>query len=154
LISPLRRFTVSPFPNDYWPVPVPHARSAGQQRVFVCYVRIGMDRDRRNVQFASNCAFVQRLNILQSMLEPVSAQVDLILGHRIKHERIVRIWGMTQGKDVTRVPGTAMHESLSSLPKFSSSSSSSSSFSLNRIFDYEDDDEDDLFAAKVRSDSF
>jgi len=63
---------------------------------------------------------------------------------------------MTQGKDVTRVPGTAMHERLSSLPKFSSSSSSSSSssFSLNRIFDYEDDDEDDLFAAKVRSDSF
>src|SRR5438045_9767877 len=113
-----------------------------------------MDRERSNVKFASNCAFVQRLNSHQSMLEPVSAQVDLILGHRIKHERIVRIWGMTQGKDVTRVPGTAMHESLSSLPKFSSSSSSSSSFSLNRFFDYDNDDEHDFFASKVRSDSF
>jgi hypothetical protein len=34
------------------------------------------------------------------MLEPVPAQVDFILGHRIKHERVIRIWGMTQGKDV------------------------------------------------------
>src|SRR5580692_12477596 len=33
------------------------------------------------------------------MLEPVSAQVDLILRHRVKHERVIRIRGMTQGKD-------------------------------------------------------
>src|SRR6266481_7276077 len=58
-----------------------------------------MDRDRRNVQFASNCAFVQRLNILQSMLEPISTQVDLILRHRVKHERVIRIRGVTQGKN-------------------------------------------------------
>jgi hypothetical protein len=51
------------------------------------------------VQFASNRAFVQRLNIFQLMLEPVSAQVDLILRHRVKHERVIRIRGMTQGKD-------------------------------------------------------
>src|SRR5713101_7595025 len=37
------------------------------------------------------------------MLKPVSAQVDLILGHRIKHERVIWIWGMTQGKDFNRV---------------------------------------------------
>src|SRR5712664_4448520 len=33
------------------------------------------------------------------MLEPVSAQVDLILRHRVKHEGVIRIRGMTQGKD-------------------------------------------------------
>jgi hypothetical protein len=43
------------------------------------------------------------LNILQSMLEPVSAQIDLILRHRVKHERVIRIWGVTQGKDVSAV---------------------------------------------------
>jgi hypothetical protein len=51
------------------------------------------------VQFASNRAFVQRLNIFQSMFEPISAQIDLILRHRVKHERVIRIRGMTQGKD-------------------------------------------------------
>ena len=53
-----------------------------------------------NVQLASKRALVQCLNVFQSMLEPVPAQVDFILGHRIKHERVIRIWGMTQGKDV------------------------------------------------------
>src|SRR2546423_11096212 len=33
------------------------------------------------------------------MLEPVSAQIDLVLRHRVKHERVIRIWGMPQGKD-------------------------------------------------------
>jgi hypothetical protein len=51
------------------------------------------------VQFASNRAFVQRLNIFKSMLESISAQIDLVLRHRVKHERVIRIWGMPQGKD-------------------------------------------------------
>jgi hypothetical protein len=38
------------------------------------------------------------------MLKPVPAQVDFILGHRIKHERVIRIRGMTEGKDVSAVP--------------------------------------------------
>ncbi len=88
------------FPNYDRPVPVAHARSAGQQRVFASDVCIGMHGDRGNVQLASKRALVQCLNVFQSMLEPVPAQVDFILGHRIKHERVIRIWGMTQGKDV------------------------------------------------------
>jgi hypothetical protein len=55
------------------------------------------------VQVASNRAFVQRLNIFQLMLEPISAQIDLILRHRVKHERVIRIWGMTQRKSLGRV---------------------------------------------------
>jgi hypothetical protein len=43
------------------------------------------------------------LNVFQSMLEPVPAQIDLIVGHRIKHERVVRIWRMTQGEDLSAV---------------------------------------------------
>jgi hypothetical protein len=59
-----------------------------------------MHGDRGNVQLASKRALVQRLNVFQSMFEPVPAQVDFILGHRIKHERVIRIWGMPQGEDV------------------------------------------------------
>jgi hypothetical protein len=43
------------------------------------------------------------LNIFQLMLEPISAQIDLILRHRVKHERVIRIWGMTQRKSLGRV---------------------------------------------------
>jgi hypothetical protein len=50
------------------------------------------------VQFASNRPLVQRLNIFQSMLEPIPAQIDLILRHRIKHKGVIRIGRMTQGK--------------------------------------------------------
>ena len=33
------------------------------------------------------------------MFEPISAQIDLILRHRVKHKRVIRIRGVTQGKD-------------------------------------------------------
>jgi hypothetical protein len=57
-----------------------------------------MHGDRGNVQLASKRALVQRLNVFQSMLETVPAQVDFILGHRVKHERVIRVGGMTQGE--------------------------------------------------------
>ncbi len=94
------------------PIPVPHTGSAGQQRVFVCHVRIGMDRDGRNVQLAPKRPFVQRLNVFQSMLEPISAQVDLILRHRVKHERVIRVRGVTQGKDFGAVVRLFFHLDL------------------------------------------
>jgi hypothetical protein len=50
-----------------------------------------MDRDCRNVQFASKRPLVQRLNVFQSMLEPIPAQINLIFRHRIKHERVIWI---------------------------------------------------------------
>jgi hypothetical protein len=43
------------------------------------------------------------------MLEPVPAQIDFILGHSIKHERVIRIWGMTQGKDVSAFNCSLLH---------------------------------------------
>src|SRR2546429_2827479 len=33
------------------------------------------------------------------MLEPVSSKVDLVLRHRVKHKRVIRIWGVPKGKD-------------------------------------------------------
>src|SRR5215831_4089458 len=45
--------------------------------------------------------FVRRLNIFQPMVESITTQVDFILCHRIEHERVIRIGGMTQGKSFT-----------------------------------------------------
>ncbi len=46
---------------------------------------------------------IQRLNIFQPMFEPISAQIDFILRHRVEHERIIRIGRMAQGKDFSGI---------------------------------------------------
>jgi hypothetical protein len=48
------------------------------------------------VQFSAERAFVQGLDILQLMHEFVAAQVDLVLRHRVKHERIIGIGRMAE----------------------------------------------------------
>src|SRR5687767_15868522 len=58
-----------------------------------------MNRDRRNVQLAAERALVQSLNVLESMLKTVAAQVNLVLRHRVKHEGIVRVGGVPQRKN-------------------------------------------------------
>ena len=50
-----------------------------------------MDRDRRNMQFSSQCSLIQRLDVFEPMLEPITAEVDFALRDRIKHEGIVRV---------------------------------------------------------------
>jgi hypothetical protein len=55
--------------------------------------------DGGNVQLAAPRSLIQRLNVFQPMLEPIPAQIDLILCHRIKHECVIRIRGVTQRKD-------------------------------------------------------
>ena len=37
---------------------------------------------------------IQRLNIFQPMLKPITAQIDFVFRDRIEHERIVRIGRM------------------------------------------------------------
>ena len=78
------------FDND-WSVSIAHTRPARQQCIIRGHVRIRVNRDRGNVQFAAPRPLVQRLNIFQAIVEAVTAEIDFILRHCIKHERVIRI---------------------------------------------------------------
>src|SRR6266496_6305888 len=75
------------------------SRPARQQRVILGHVRIRVNGDRGNMQLAAPRPLIERLNIFQAMIEAVTTEVDFILRHRIEHERVIRVGGMTQGKD-------------------------------------------------------
>src|SRR5438270_9504923 len=96
------------FSDHDWSVAIAHARATRQERVFVRDVGVGMNGNGRDMQLAASCAFVQGLDILQAMLETIPAQIDLIFRDRIKHERVVRIRGMSEGKDFRRTPHRRM----------------------------------------------
>src|SRR5439155_2776410 len=38
------------------------------------------------------------------MVEPITTEIDFVLRHRIEHERVIRVGGMTQGKDFSALP--------------------------------------------------
>ena len=57
-------------------------------------------RDRGDVQFAARGALVQRLDVLQDVLELPAARVDLVLRERVKHEGVVRIGRVAEGENV------------------------------------------------------
>jgi hypothetical protein len=44
------------------------------------------------------------------MVEPITTEIDFILSHRIEHDSVIGIGGMTQGKDFSAVLPTAVHE--------------------------------------------
>jgi len=98
------------FPDKDRSISIAHARPARQQRVIVRHVRIRVNGDRGNVQFAAPRPLIQRLNIFQPMFEPVTTKIDFLLRHRIEHERIIRIGGMTEGKDFSAGLRTVMHD--------------------------------------------
>ena len=50
------------------------------------------------MEFPAKRALVERLDILQDVLEAVSEQVDLALRHGIEHEGVVGIRGMAEQK--------------------------------------------------------
>src|SRR5437773_3943890 len=51
------------------------------------------------MQLAAPRPLIERLNIFQAMIEAVTAEIDFVLRHRIEHERVIRVGGMTKGKD-------------------------------------------------------
>jgi hypothetical protein len=53
-----------------------------------------MNGDGGNVQLAAPRPFIQRLNVFQSMVKPITAQIDFVVRDRVEHERIVRIGRM------------------------------------------------------------
>ena len=79
------------FSDNDRPVSIAHARPARQQRVVLSHVRIRMNRDGGDMQLAAPRPLIQRLNIFQGMVEPITTEVDFILRHRIEHERVIRI---------------------------------------------------------------
>jgi hypothetical protein len=57
-----------------------------------------MDRDSREMKLASQRALIQRLNVLQYMFESVTACIDFVLSKSVKHERVIRVRGMSKKK--------------------------------------------------------
>ncbi len=104
--------------DDHRPVAVAHARAAGQQRVLVEHVGVGVDRDRGDVQFAARRALVQRLDVLQDVLEPPAAGLDFVLRERVKHERVVGIGRVAERQELrhagrSRAPSRSAAEAAS-----------------------------------------
>ena len=86
------------FCHEHRPVAVAHARAARQQCVFVADIGVGVDADRRDVKFAAGRAFVQRLDVLQDVLEPVAVRGNQFLRQPVEHECIIGIGRMSQGQ--------------------------------------------------------
>ena len=79
------------FRHQHRAIAVAHARAAGQQRVFIGNVSVGMNADGGDVEFSAGGAFVQRLNVLQNVLEMKTMRRNKFLGQAIKHESVIRI---------------------------------------------------------------
>ena len=86
------------FRHEYRAVTVAHARTAGQERVFVADVGVGVNADSGNVEFATRGAFVQRLDVLQNVLKTEAVRGNQILRQRVKHEGIVRVGRVAKGQ--------------------------------------------------------
>ena len=86
------------FSDNDRPVSIAHARPARQQRIIPGHVRIRVNRDRGNMQLAALRPLIERLNVCQAMVEPITPQIDLILRHRIEHERVIGIGGIYPGQ--------------------------------------------------------
>ncbi len=86
----------APFCDQHWTVTVAHAGAAREQRVLAGHMRIGMDADGGDVQFAAQGTLVQSLDVLQDVLETIAPHRDQVLRQRVKHERIVRVGRMAK----------------------------------------------------------
>ena len=84
------------FRHQHRAVTVAHARAAGQQRVFVAHVGVGVDADGGDVEFAARGALVQRLDVLQNVLEPEAVRRNQTLRQRVKHEGVVGVGRMAE----------------------------------------------------------
>ena len=82
-------------------VAVAHARPAGKQGIPVQDMGIGVNGDRRNIQFAPHGSFIQGLDILKDMLKAIVSRLDLAFRHGVEHEGVIRVRGMTKCKHLT-----------------------------------------------------
>ena len=98
IFFPFRSPTVRPLPlrAQHGAVTVAHAAARGQERVFVEQVGVGVDRDGRDVQLAAHGPLVERLDVLENVLEAVLAGFDLVVGECPEHEGVVGIGTVAQ----------------------------------------------------------
>ena len=88
--------------DDHRAVAVAHAAAARQQRVLVEQMRIGMDADGGDFQLAAQGPAIERLDVLQFVLEEQVAGVDLVVGQSMKHEGIIGIGAVADGDESLR----------------------------------------------------
>ena len=77
--------------DDDRPVAGAHARPVREQDVPVLDERVRVERDRRHLEPALERPLVQRLDVLQDVLELEAARIDLARGERPEHECVVGI---------------------------------------------------------------
>ena len=86
--------------DDHGAVFVAHAAAATGQGVFVGHIRIGVNGDGGDFQFAGSGPLVQGLDVLQHVLELIRAAVQQVLGQAVEHEGVVRIRGMSEAEEL------------------------------------------------------
>ena len=84
--------------HEDWAVPIPHAGSAGQERVFVAHIGIRVNADRGNIEFTPKGAFVKCLDVLEYVLELEIISRYQTFCQPVKHERIVRVRRVAERK--------------------------------------------------------
>ena len=77
--------------HQHRPIAVAHARAARQQGILVAHVGVGVNADRRDVQFAPRGPLVEGLDVLQDVLEAKPVGRNQLAGQPVEHERIVRV---------------------------------------------------------------
>ena len=96
--------------DDDRAVAVAHARAVREDHVVLLDVRVGVQRDRGDLELAVHRPLVQRLDVVQDVLELEPARVDDTRGEAPEHERVVRVGAMSktnqQGGEPSNVPGT------------------------------------------------
>ena len=85
--------------DDDRPVAGAHARAVRKQDVLVLHVRVRVERDRGHLEPALERPLVQRLDVLQHVLELEPARVDLARGEAPEHERVVRVGAMAEADE-------------------------------------------------------
>jgi len=91
-VRPVERF----FGHEQRPIAVAHAGSARQQGILRADIGVSMKADSRNIQLAPGGPLVQRLDVLQDVLELEAAGGDQFPGQPIEHESVIRIGRMPQ----------------------------------------------------------
>ena len=77
--------------DDHRAVLVAHAAPGRQQRVLVEQVRVGVDADGRDFEFALQRPAIERLDVLQFVDELQVARGDLVVRQGVEHEGVVRV---------------------------------------------------------------
>ena len=77
--------------DDHRAVAVAHARAVRQQHVAIGQMRVGVERDRRDLVLAVECGAVERLDVRQHVFELEPWRGDPAARQAVEHERVIGI---------------------------------------------------------------